>query len=106
MNIHALSADIARRIPDMIHDSPANNADVIAGLIANEIGVNCKLVTDRTISFSVDGEPKAQPRPKAFARNFGNKWQARVYDPGTAEGWKSLIAIAVKPHLPAQCKRF
>jgi Holliday junction resolvase RusA-like endonuclease len=53
------------------------------------------------ITFLVTGEPKAQPRPKAFARKFGAKWQARVYDPGTAEGWKSLIAEAVKPHLPA-----
>lgn len=40
------------------------------------------------------GEPKAQPRPRAFAR--GGK--ARVYDPGTAEGWKSSIAQAFEPH--------
>lgn len=46
------------------------------------------------ITFFVKGEPKGQPRPKAFARKFGNKWSARVYDPGTAENWKSLIAVA------------
>jgi Holliday junction resolvase RusA-like endonuclease len=53
-----------------------------------------------TISFFVSGEPKAQPRPKAFARNFGGKWMARVYTPGSAEYWKSQIAIAAKPFLP------
>ena len=54
-----------------------------------------------SITFFVEGEPKAQPRPRAFARRFGDKWQARVYDPGTAEGWKSAIAVAAKPHIPA-----
>lgn len=44
----------------------------------------------------VDGEPKGQPRPRAFVRNG----HARVYDAGTAEGWKSLVAAAVGPHLP------
>lgn len=45
----------------------------------------------------VDGVPKGQPRPRAFA--FHGK--ARVYDPGTAEGWKSSVAFAAKPFLPA-----
>jgi len=44
----------------------------------------------------VDGIPKGQPRPRAFAF----KGHARIYDAGTAEGWKSLVANAVKPHLP------
>jgi Holliday junction resolvase RusA-like endonuclease len=50
------------------------------------------------IAFSVwiPGVPKGQPRPRAFSR--GGK--ARVYDPGTAEGWKSAIAREVGPHLP------
>lgn len=52
------------------------------------------------IQFFVSGEPKAQPRPKAFARNFGGKWMARVYDAGTAEFWKSQIAVAAKPFIP------
>ena len=38
------------------------------------------------------GVPKWQPRPRAFSR--GGK--ASVYDPGTAEGWKSSVAIACK----------
>lgn len=37
-----------------------------------------------------NGTPKGQPRPRAFARNG----RAAVYDPGTAEGWKSCVAIA------------
>ena len=51
-----------------------------------------------TIQFFVPGEPKAQPRPRAFA--FQGK--ARVYDAGTAEGWKSCIAVAARKHLPAE----
>lgn len=47
------------------------------------------------IEFTVYGDPKGQPRPKAFARGG----RAAVYDPGTAEGWKSLIAIACKEYL-------
>lgn len=54
-----------------------------------------------TISFHVQGDPKPQPRPRAFARNMGGgKFAARVYDAGTAEGWKSCVALAAKPYLP------
>jgi Holliday junction resolvase RusA-like endonuclease len=49
-----------------------------------------------TITFTVSGVPKGQPRPRAFA--FRGK--ARVFDPGTAEEWKSRIAEAARPHLP------
>jgi Holliday junction resolvase RusA-like endonuclease len=53
------------------------------------------------IVIEVTGIPKAQPRPKAFARKFGNgKYMARVYDPGTAEGWKGQIALAAKGVTP------
>lgn len=53
------------------------------------------------ICFSVHGDPKPQPRPRAFARNMGGgKFAARVYDAGTAEGWKSLVAISAKPVIP------
>lgn len=44
------------------------------------------------ITLIVLGDPKGQPRPKAFAF----RGHARVYDPGTAENWKSQIAQAVK----------
>ncbi len=53
-----------------------------------------------TISFRVRGTPKGQPRPRAFARKVGDKFTARVYDAGTAEGWKSEIAITARKHLP------
>lgn len=40
----------------------------------------------------IKGQPKGQPRPRAFSR--GGK--AAVYDPGTAEGWKSSVALACR----------
>jgi Holliday junction resolvase RusA-like endonuclease len=50
------------------------------------------------IEFFVPGIPKGQPRPRAFAFHG----RARVYDPGTAEAWKSEIAVAARPHIPAE----
>jgi Holliday junction resolvase RusA-like endonuclease len=50
----------------------------------------------RTISFFVAGEAKAQGRPRAFAFKRGDKIQVRAYSPGTAEEWKSAIAVAAK----------
>jgi len=52
------------------------------------------------ISFFVPGIPKAQPRPRAFARKILGKWTARVYEAGSAEEWKSAIALAARAHLP------
>lgn len=52
------------------------------------------------ITFFASGEPKGQPRPRAFARKMGGKYVARVFDAGTAEAWKSQIALAAKPHTP------
>ena len=46
-----------------------------------------------TITVEVQGTPKGQPRPRAFSRGG----TAGVYDPGTAEGWKSEIALALRP---------
>ena len=54
-----------------------------------------------TLPWSKDTSPSrwhpAQPRPRAFARNG----KARVFDPGTAEGWKAMVALAAKPFLAA-----
>ena len=50
--------------------------------------------------FEVLGTPKAQPRVRAFAQRIGNGYQARVFDPGTAEDWKSQVAIASRTHRP------
>lgn len=53
------------------------------------------------ISFFVSGEPKGQPRPRAFARKMGGKYVARVFDAGTAEAWKGAIAAEAAQHKPA-----
>lgn len=42
------------------------------------------------------GTPKGQPRPRAFAVNG----KARMFNPGTAEHWKSQIAAKVTDYLP------
>lgn len=57
---------------------------------------------DGTIEFFAVGTPKGQPRPRAFARNFGGKWQARIFEAGTAEAWKSQVTIAAQAHIPAE----
>lgn len=58
------------------------------------------------IGFHVDGIPKAQPRPRAWARKMlvggEEKVVARMFDAGTAEGWKGLVAVAAKPHCPLE----
>ncbi len=48
--------------------------------------------------FFVQGIPKAQPRPRAYAMKMGNKFTARMYDPGTTDGWKQLIKLASLPY--------
>lgn len=41
---------------------------------------------------TIFGMPKAQPRARAFSRNG----KARMFDPGTAEAWKSDVAQHTK----------
>ena len=50
--------------------------------------------------FFVRGEPKGQPRARAFALKRGGQTFVRMYTPGSAESWKNEIAIAARPHLP------
>ncbi len=54
------------------------------------------------IRFFAPGEPKGQPRARAFAMRgaAGSRPMIRMYDPSTAEGWKSSIAAAAQPFLP------
>lgn len=52
------------------------------------------------ISFFVKGDPKGQPRPRAFARGG----HAGVYDPGTADAWKMEIRASASS-VPAGEKR-
>lgn len=51
-----------------------------------------------TIEFTVRGTPKPQPRPRAAWRK-GMK-RAQMYEPGTAEEWKSLIFREAEGHVP------
>ncbi len=46
--------------------------------------------------FFVHGEPKAQPRARAFVW----RGRARMYDAGTADGWKTAIGVAAMRHRP------
>lgn len=48
------------------------------------------------IQFFAEGIPKGQPRSRAFSRGG----HASVYDPGTAENWKSQVAVAGKEKRP------
>lgn len=43
----------------------------------------------------IPGIPKAQPRPRAFARKFGNQVRACMYDAGTSDEWKGCIVKAL-----------
>lgn len=51
----------------------------------------------RTVTFFANGDPVAQPRPRAFARKMGNAYVARVYNPDTADGWKREIVRVAGP---------
>ena len=48
-----------------------------------------------TLTFQVTGEPKGQPRPRAFARKMGSVHVARFYDSDVADAWKSAVQIAL-----------
>ena len=48
------------------------------------------------IEFTVEGLPKGQPRPRAYARCMGGKYVARVYDSDVADDWKDCIDTVLK----------
>lgn len=48
-----------------------------------------------TLRFFIDGEPKGQPRPRAFARKMGNVHVARFYDSDVADAWKRAVYLEV-----------
>jgi Holliday junction resolvase RusA-like endonuclease len=48
-----------------------------------------------TLTFAVQGEPKGQPRPRAFARKMGAIHVARFYDSDVADTWKRQVALAI-----------
>lgn len=43
----------------------------------------------------IHGEPKGQPRPRAYARKMGAKYVARVYDSDVADDWKRAVDFAI-----------
>lgn len=51
-------------------------------------------------SFHIVGEPKGQPRPRAFARKMGARFVARVYNPDVADEWKERIKFAIFQQSP------
>lgn len=48
-----------------------------------------------TMTFTVQGEPKGQPRPRAFARKMGAVHVARFYDSDVADVWKQAVQRAL-----------
>lgn len=48
-----------------------------------------------TLGFTITGEPKGQPRPRAFARKMGNVYVARFYDSDVADEWKRAVMLAI-----------
>ena len=57
------------------------------------------------MTFFIHGDPKGQPRPRAFTRKMGAKYVARVYDSDVADEWKravdQAIVLAFSEHKPA-----
>jgi Holliday junction resolvase RusA-like endonuclease len=48
-----------------------------------------------TLAFTITGEPKGQPRPRAFTRKMGSVHVARFYDSDVADEWKRAVQIVV-----------
>ena len=48
-----------------------------------------------TLAFTITGDPKGQPRPRAFARKMGAIHVARFYDSDAADAWKRAVQIVV-----------
>jgi Holliday junction resolvase RusA-like endonuclease len=43
------------------------------------------------LKFWIKGDPKGQPRPRAFARRMGARFVARMYDSDAADVWKAAV---------------
>jgi Holliday junction resolvase RusA-like endonuclease len=48
------------------------------------------------------GDPKGQPRARAFARKMGAKHVARMYDSDVADDWKRAVDLGIERELKAQ----
>jgi Holliday junction resolvase RusA-like endonuclease len=52
-----------------------------------------------TLAFTVTGDPKGQPRPRAFARKMRSIHVARFYDSDVADAWKAAVQSALSEML-------
>ena len=48
------------------------------------------------------GDPKGQPRARAFARKMGSKHVARMYDSDEADAWKRAVDLGIEREHRAQ----
>ena len=53
----------------------------------------------------IPGDPKGQPRARAFARKMGAKFVARMYDSDVADVWKAQVRCAVLAEANAEASR-
>ena len=51
------------------------------------------------MTITILGEPKGQPRPRAYARKMGAKYVARVYDSDVADVWKRAVDDVLRREL-------
>ena len=47
------------------------------------------------------GDPKGQPRARAFARKMGAKHVARMYDSDVADAWKQAVSLQIAREMMA-----
>lgn len=52
------------------------------------------------VEIIIRGDPKGQPRPRAYARRMGASFVARVYDSDVADDWKRAVRMAVRAKAP------
>jgi len=52
------------------------------------------------LRFTVRGVPQPQPRTRVRGFIRQGRPSGQTYDPGTADDWKALVALAARPHLP------
>lgn len=57
------------------------------------------MLAETVAVIAVEGIPAPQPRPRAYARPTGH---AGVYDPKTADVWKTQVVIAARRKRPRQ----
>jgi len=54
------------------------------------------------LNIFIFGDPKGQPRARAFARKMGSKHVARMYDSDVADAWKRAVHLGIEREHQAQ----